>query len=63
LDGRSGHTSRSVAGDEDTAARVFAEYAATGVRELVVGPIGDERERAGTLALLASLRKEFVQVA
>ncbi|MBL7500639.1 TIGR03564 family F420-dependent LLM class oxidoreductase [Frankia sp. CNm7] len=57
--GRSGVEETVVAGDEETVARAVAEYAAAGVTELVVGPVGDERAWARTLELLASLRKEL----
>ncbi|OHV33891.1 MULTISPECIES: TIGR03564 family F420-dependent LLM class oxidoreductase [Pseudofrankia] len=60
--GRSGVEETVIAGDEDAVARALGEFAAAGVTELVVGPVGDEREWTRTLELLAALRGELAAV-
>ncbi|ONH27549.1 TIGR03564 family F420-dependent LLM class oxidoreductase [Pseudofrankia asymbiotica] len=60
--GLSGVEDTVVAGDEDTVARAVAEYAAAGVTELVVGPVGEPLDWARTVELLANLRGELTHV-
>ncbi|MFI6795389.1 LLM class F420-dependent oxidoreductase [Streptosporangium canum] len=56
--GMSGVHETVVAGDETAVARAFRQYAEAGATELLVSPLGGEREQARTLELLASLRDE-----
>ncbi|MFF4989093.1 LLM class F420-dependent oxidoreductase [Streptosporangium saharense] len=53
--GKSGVHETVVAGDEETVARAVRKYAEAGTTELLVSPLGDEREQARTLELLARL--------
>lgn len=57
--GMSGVHETVVAGDETAVARAFRQYAEAGATELLVSPLGGERERVRTLELLASLRDEM----
>ncbi|WP_030917395.1 hypothetical protein [Streptosporangium amethystogenes] len=54
--GKSGVHETVVAGDETVVARAIRRYAEAGATELVVSAVGDERERALTLDVLASAR-------
>ncbi|MFI6456579.1 LLM class F420-dependent oxidoreductase [Streptosporangium amethystogenes] len=54
--GKSGVHETVVAGDKTVVARAIRRYAEAGATELVVSAVGDERERASTLDVLASAR-------
>ncbi|ACZ91595.1 LLM class F420-dependent oxidoreductase [Streptosporangium roseum] len=56
--GKSGVHETVIAGDEAVVARAFRQYAEAGATELLVSPLGGEREQERTLELLASLRDE-----
>nr|WP_242606738.1 LLM class flavin-dependent oxidoreductase [Protofrankia symbiont of Coriaria ruscifolia] len=47
-----------VAGDETAVARAVRRYAAAGVTELLVSPVGSEKDVMRTIGLLASVRDE-----
>ncbi|MEV5711973.1 TIGR03564 family F420-dependent LLM class oxidoreductase [Actinoallomurus sp. NPDC052274] len=54
--GMSGVHETVIAGDEDTVERSIRTYADAGATEFVASLVGDERERARTLALLSAIR-------
>ncbi|MER7212332.1 LLM class F420-dependent oxidoreductase [Streptosporangium sp. NPDC000239] len=53
--GKSGVHETVLAGDEESVARAVRRYADAGTTELLVNPLGDERERARTVELFASV--------
>ncbi|MCO5993745.1 TIGR03564 family F420-dependent LLM class oxidoreductase [Actinoallomurus rhizosphaericola] len=54
--GMSGVHETVVAGDEDTVERAIRAYADAGATEFVASPVGDEQERARTVAFLSAVR-------